>query len=351
MATTDTAMDTRRIHDLLLRTLRFGPKSFWELMRAGKAQTHQILEALQELMKHELVACEEDRFVLTEAGRRQVEALGLDRVDEQRCESCSGRGIVLRPPFDRVLRDFQEIVAMRPKATPDFDQGYVTPETTVLRLALMAERGDLAGRDLLLLGDDDLTSVAAALSGLPRRIGVLDVDERIIQFIRDVAKDRGWDHLQVESYNVQEGLPTHFRGQFDVFFTDPVETVKGLLLFLSRCTEGLRGPGSSGYFGLSYLEASWRKWRKIQQGILDMGFAITDMLGAFQDYQLENIVALGYPVARMAPVPVKEPDVPFYMSTVFRLELAEKPNPLFTGPVKLGRDLYYDDEACVTLPE
>ncbi len=32
---------------------------------------------------------EEDRFVLTEAGRRQVEALGLDRVDEQRCESCS----------------------------------------------------------------------------------------------------------------------------------------------------------------------------------------------------------------------------------------------------------------------
>ena len=99
-------------------------------------------------------------------------------------------------------------------------------------------------------------------------------------------------------------MPAHFRGQFDVFFTDPVETVKGLLLFLSRCTEGLRGPGASGYFGLSYLEASWRKWRKIQQGILDMGFAITDMLGAFQDYQLENIVAQGYPVARMAPVPV-----------------------------------------------
>src|SRR5690606_35403043 len=255
MATTDLAMDTRRIHDLLLRTLRFGPKSFWELMRAGKAQTHQILEALQELMKHELVACEEDRFVLTEAGRRQVEALGLDPVDEQRCEACSGRGIVLRPPFDRVLRDFQALAAHRPKATPDFDQGYVTPETTVLRLALMAERGDLAGRDLLLLGDDDLTSIAAALSGLPRRIGVLEVDERIIQFIRDVSKDRGWDHLEVVPYNAKEGLPSHFRGQFDVFFTDPVETVKGLLLFLSRCTEGLRGPGTAGYFGLSYLEA------------------------------------------------------------------------------------------------
>jgi predicted methyltransferase len=136
-----------------------------------------------------------------------------------------------------------------------------------------------------------------------------------------------------------------------VFFTDPVETVRGLLLFLSRCTEGLRGPGSAGYFGLSYLEASWRKWRQIQQGILDMGFAITDMLGAFQDYQLEDIVALGYPVARMAPVPVKEPDIPFYVSTVYRLELAEEPRPLFFGRVEFGQDLYYDEEACVTLQE
>jgi predicted methyltransferase len=187
---------------------------------------------------------------------------------------------------------------MRPKATPDFDQGYVTPETTVLRLALMAQQGDLVGRDLLLLGDDDLTGIAAALSGLPRRICILDVDERIVSFIRDVARDRGWDHVHAEVYDVRDGLPSHLRGQFDVFFTDPVETVNGLLLFLSRCTEGLRGPGAAGYFGLSYLEASWRKWREIQRGILDMCFAITDMLGAFQDL-LEDIVARGYPVAHM----------------------------------------------------
>ncbi|MGG3894396.1 bis-aminopropyl spermidine synthase family protein [Geobacillus stearothermophilus] len=66
---------------------------------------------------------------------------------EQRCEVCAGRGIVLRPPFDSVLAAFQDIAAMRPKATPDFDQGYVTPETTVQRLALMAQQGDLMGRD------------------------------------------------------------------------------------------------------------------------------------------------------------------------------------------------------------
>jgi N4-bis(aminopropyl)spermidine synthase len=351
MSTIGIAAETRRIDALLLRALYSGPKTYWELMRAGQAQTHQVLNSLQSLLESKLVAYNGNRFVLTETGRQQAETLRLERVAEQRCEACSGRGIVLRPPFDRILADFQKIVAMRPKATPDFDQGYVTPETTVLRLALMAQQGDLVGRDLLLLGDDDLTGIAAALSGLPRRICILDVDERIVSFIRDVARDRGWDHVHAEVYDARDGLPSHLRGQFDVFFTDPVETVNGLLLFLSRCTEGLREPGSAGYFGLSYLEASWRKWRQIQRGILDMGFAITDMLGAFQDYLLEDIVARGYPVARMAPVPVKEPDIPFYVSTVYRLELVEKPQPLFSGRVELGKDLYYDEEACVTLQE
>lgn len=351
MSTIGIAAETRRIDALLLRALYSGPKTYWELMRAGQAQTHQVLKSLQSLLESELVTYNGNRFVLTETGRRQAETLKLERVAEQRCETCSGRGIVLRPPFDRILADFREIVAMRPKATPDFDQGYVTPETTVLRLALMAQQGDLVGRDLLLLGDDDLTGIAAALSGLPRRICILDVDERIVGFIRDVARDRGWDHVHTEVYDARDGLPSHLRGQFDVFFTDPVETVKGLLLFLSRCTEGLRAPGAAGYFGLSYLEASWRKWRQIQRGILDMGFAITDMLGAFQDYLLEDIVARGYPVARMAPVPVKEPEIPFYVSTVYRLELAEEPRPLFSGRVELGQDLYYDEEACVTLQE
>jgi predicted methyltransferase len=347
MSTIGIAAETRRIDVLLLRALYFGPKSYWELMRAGQAQTHQVLKALQLLLKDKLVAYDRNRFVITEAGRRQAETLRLERVTDQRCQTCSGRGIVLRPPFDRVLEDFEEIVAMRPKATPDFDQGHVTPETTVRRLALMAQQGDLVGRDLLLLGDDDLTSIAAALSELPRRICVLDVDERIVSFIRHVARDRGWNHVQADVYDAREGLPAHLRGQFDVFFTDPVDTVKGLLLFLSRCTEGLRGPGAAGYFGLSYLEASWRKWRQIQQGILNMGFAITDMLGAFQDYQLEDIVALDW--ARMAPVPVKEPDIPFYVSTVYRLELVEEPRPLYFGRVQFGQDLYYDEEFSVTL--
>lgn len=332
----------------LLQELLGGPLSYWALIRRCGEQAAQQIDALRELLAAELVTYDGRVFALTEAGRRHAEELGLVPVDGS-CSACAGRGLVLSPKFARVLTEFEELARQRPEATPEFDQGYVTPEVTVLRVALMARRGDLAGRDLLLLGDDDLTSLAAALSGLPRRILVLEVDERLVNFINDTARRRGWDHVRAARYDARDALPEDVRGRFDVFFTDPVETVPGLLLFLSRCAEALRGPGAAGYFGLSHLESSKAKWRRIQQGILEMGFAITDGLPDFQEYHIDRVRERGYRVATEAPVPLPEPDVLFYTSTVFRLELVEEPAPVYRGSVSMGRELYYDEEAYVTL--
>ncbi|HEY8394370.1 MAG TPA: bis-aminopropyl spermidine synthase family protein, partial [Thermaerobacter sp.] len=332
----------------LLQELLGGPRSYWALIRRVGDQAAQQIDALRELLAQGLVHYDGQVFTLTEAGRRRAEELGLAPVDAG-CSACAGRGLVLSPAFSRVLAEFEQIARQRPEAVPEFDQGYVTTEVTVLRVALMAQRGDLAGRDLLLLGDDDLTSLAAALSGLPRRIHVLEVDERLVNFINDTARQRGWDHVRAERYDARDALPEELRGRFDVFFTDPVETVPGLLLFLSRCAEALRGPGAAGYFGLSHLESSKAKWRRIQQAILDMGFAITDGLPDFQEYHIDQVRERGYRVATEAPVPLPEPDVLFYTSTVFRLELVEGPEPLYRGAVSIGRELYFDEEAYVTL--
>lgn len=81
MSTAGIAAEIRRIDELLLRALYFAPKSYWELMRAGKAQTHQVLKTLRSLLEGGLVIYDGDRFVITGAGR----------------------GIVLRPPFGRAL--------------------------------------------------------------------------------------------------------------------------------------------------------------------------------------------------------------------------------------------------------
>lgn len=333
----------------LLQELLGGPRSYWALLRRGGEQAAEQIALLRELLAEGLVAYDGQRFRLTEAGEEWARRLRL-HADRGQCPACAGRGLRLPPELHGVLAEFAELVGRRPEATPEFDQGYVTPEVTVLRVALMAERGDLPGRDLLLLGDDDLTALAAALSGLPRRVHVLEIDERLVEFINEVARERGWDHVRAERYDAREPLPEHLRGRFDVFFTDPVETVPGLLLFLSRCTEALRGPGAAGYFGLSELESSKAKWQRIQRGILDMGYAITEALPQFQEYHIERVLDRAYRVVTEAPVPLPEPDVCFYTSTVFRLELVEQPRPLYQGAVPMGRELYYDDEAYVTLP-
>jgi len=90
MATTGIAVKAHRTQVLLLRALYFGPRSFWQLLRAGKAQANQVLQALQSLLDNQLAAYDGSRFVITPAGRQKVEALGLDRVADPQCETCGG---------------------------------------------------------------------------------------------------------------------------------------------------------------------------------------------------------------------------------------------------------------------
>lgn len=344
------ATEPGRLTALWLRELRQGPRTYWQLLRKGGESAAEQIAALKELLAEGWVSYDGSHFYLTEAGQQRAAELDGELPAEALCSVCQGRGIVLSPPFQRLLEEFRRAAEGRPSAVPEYDQGCVTPEVSVLRVALMAQRGDLAGRDLLVLGDDDLTSLAAALSGLPRRVLVLEVDARLVDFINDVARRLGLPHLLAERYDVRQPLPPEVRGRFDTFLTDPVETVPGFLLFLSRCAEALRGLGCAGYFGLSALESSRAKWRRLQRGLLAMGFAITDALPAFQEYALEGILERGYRVVTEAPVPLPPPEVPFYTSTLFRVELATPPRPLFRGPAELGRELYYDDEAYVTLP-
>lgn len=334
----------------ILEHLLDGPRSYWALLRASRRHAAAFIADLRELLRSGLIAYDEPHFSLTPEGRALAARYGIRPRRDVMCRSCRGRGVTLAAEFGAVLQRFRQLTRSRPEAIALYDQGAVTPEVSVLRVAYMYEQGDLEGRDLLLLGDDDLTSIAAALSGLPRRIHVAEADERLVAFIADVARSQGWDdYLTVEPYDVRWGLPEHLRGHFDVFFTDPVETLDGILLFLSRGTEALR-EGGAGYFGLTHLESSLAKWREIQRGLLDMGYAITAILPQFQEYALEHVLDNDWRVVTEAPVELRPPDVLFYTSSLVRLQLVGTPQPLYTGPVLMGRELYYDDEAYATSP-
>ncbi len=343
-------MAEERVAYLALRVLLAKPLTYWKLIKSIDVDLPTTQKTLKKLLKQGFIEYQNGLFRITEKGKSQASQLGVSAFESVRCPVCGGKTITTEK-YHQLLNKFQDIAQNRPKAISEYDQGYVMPSDTVSRVLFMYEVGDVEGKSFLLLGDDDLTSLALLASGWPKKVTVLEIDERIINFINQVAKNEGWE-VETIKYDARFPIEDKLKAQYDVFLTDPVETIGGLRLFLSRCVEGLKGEGCVGYFGLTHLEASRRKWRQIQKDILEMGFTITDIIRNFQTYLLDrdDVLKLELRVAKEAPVTVESPEVDFYTSNLFRLYAVEKPKPLVKGKVEWERELYYDDEAYVTCP-
>ena len=82
----------------------------------------------------------------------------------------------------------------------------MTQEDIFARVAFMYERGDIEGQEILLLGDDDLFSLALLATGFPRSVTVLEVDSRLVDFIEKRGKENNFN-LEVYHYNAVDPYP------------------------------------------------------------------------------------------------------------------------------------------------
>lgn len=335
----------------IIRKLKISPLNLWEIINIQDGDIKGALQALNNLKIEGLIDYEGEKAIITSKGLEALEKEEIPSYINTRCGSCKGKGLVVASEFQGVLDDFSKIFLNRPKETAEFDQGVVPPENSLRRAEFLYERGDLEGREILLLGDDDLTSIVLSLTRLPKEVKVIEIDQRIVDYINEVAKEYKLN-VSAETYNASDPLPGHLLRQFDVFLTDPVETVKGTLLFISRCAQGLKRKGSSGYFGLSHYESSLKKWYEIEKGLLNMNFVITDVLRDFNEYLLtgERILEEGFLVVKESPMKLNPPDYPWYRSTFFRIELIDNVVPFIEGEVKWDRTLYFDDDTFVVRP-
>lgn len=266
----------------------------------------------------------------------------IPAVEDLSCGSCGGRG--LDPKGLAGLGErFIEAQRRRPRPSHDLDQGYVTPESTLARFQLALERGDITGKDVLILGDDDLLSIVLGLSGLAASITVVEMDERLVGFIRDAGAREGFE-VSVARLDLRKPLPAEHSRAYDTFFTDPPETVAAADAFVGRGISSLRSPGCAGYFGFTRREASLTKWYHLQEMLLGYGVVITDIVHNFNEY-----VNWGYEEEtlawRLAPLPVL-PEGAWYRSAQYRIEAL----PGFTGSSKDygAENIYEDSESSTT---
>lgn len=318
-------------------------QDLWELVDLCDVPLAALPTILNECQREGLLERCGDGLSLTEAGRALLKKRGWAPPWQIRCPACEGRGVDLRNgSLKGLLERFREISRDRPKPRAEYDQAYMTPESTVARVALLGGRGDLVGKRLIILGDDDLVGLAAALSGGPAHITVLEIDEELVGFIEESKGRLGLEKLDVRVHDLREPLSPELIGAYDTFVTDPPESFDGCTLFLIRGLSALRGVGSAGYFGLTRREASLAKWHRLQGWLVERGACITDCLDDFSAYV--NWPYWNQMRARRWLKLSAEPTRLWYRSALIRFELIvakRYPNEPFAGT-------FEDEEAATT---
>ena len=335
-----------RFKNQVLQICSRGDISIYELIERQDLSLKEFFQRIRELEREGIIEIEGGKVKLT--SKCSDTYSNLSSIDDVKCVCCDKTGVEIKGYFKDLLEKWKKLTKGRPEAIEIFDQGFISPEGVIRRVAYIYERGDLLDAEIFIMGDDDLLSLALALTGLPKRVQVVEIDERLVNFINKVAENMNLP-LRADVFDAQQALPDKFKEKFDAFITDPVETIPGFTLFISRATSSLKGIGCAGYLGLTTIEASKKKWFEIEKRFLEMGFVITDIRRRFSVYPLGDISFSRYQEKCQVykEIGVKA-DRDWYTSSFIRLEAVKQPKPLVEGTQIIDEKVYKDDESLAT---
>jgi N4-bis(aminopropyl)spermidine synthase len=264
---------------------RLEPVSTRRLSRAVDLPVPLVAAVCGELRKRSVVS-EERPTRLTGLGRKLYSSGALS-IARPAC-TCSGRGIVIHRELDGLVVELARAAAHAPALRLDLDQCHCTVETKLRRVLAMHEADALVGRRVLLLGDDDLISIA--IHGLVRRFGsaptianltIVDIDRNVVEFARRALVGAPFP-VSILRHDLREPLPSHLLDAFDTVATDPPYTVAAARLFLSRAAAALAG--ADGDVFLSFGSRRPRAAAAVQRAIAEMGFVIRRLVPDFNEY-------------------------------------------------------------------
>ena len=251
--------------------------------------------------------------ILTKEGEEYVrDVLGLSIRESLICPCCSGKTILIRDKHQSMLKKLEEYSKLRPHPYTWLDQAFCTPETAVLRALFMLEEGDVEGRRIIFLGDDDLTSVATGLLKVSKEITVIDIDDRILKLIDEISRSEGID-IECIRHDLRQPLPERLKNRYDVVFTDPPYTTPGLKLFLSRGIEALRRRKCASIY-LAFAHKPPEEMLRLQNAINEMNLIFREIIPRFNKYEGAEIFA--------------------NTTLLAKIETTEKTHPSIVGPFK-----------------
>jgi predicted methyltransferase len=186
-----------------------------------------------------------------------------------------------------ILGDINDV----PAPLTALDHVQATAETALKRALWLDNAYELTGRRLLCLGDHDLTSLAVCAVNADVEVTVVDVDDRLLDYIEKRAAERGWNVRTLHA-DFRFGLPPAVVEWADLVFSDPPYTAEGMALFAGRAVEALADPGRGRVLlAYGFSDRTPALGLKVQQELQRMGLVFEAILPAF--HRFDGAQAIG----------------------------------------------------------
>ena len=278
------------VRDVLRAVVRGEPVPTSQIGRAAELPVPIVTAVCNELRKRGVI--DKTRPVRLTEQARQILA-GRPQLAVE-CPCCDGLGQRIPDELAVLVAGLEQTAAGAPQARMELDQTHCTVPTKIHRVLRLYQAGALDGRRIVLLGDDDLISVAIArfaqLTGTGvRQLTVIDTDPAVLAWIGEQTAGTGVD-VRLAEHDLRQPLPAALAGASDIACTDPPYTVPGARLFLSRAVSALeRRPGQHVFFSFGARRPA--ETLATQRLIADLGLVVKSVTPNFNRYVGAGILA------------------------------------------------------------
>ncbi|MCD6522508.1 MAG: bis-aminopropyl spermidine synthase family protein [Candidatus Diapherotrites archaeon] len=326
----------KRIERQIIQLLSSGPMTFWEIVEQQDFTVKELIKTLNSMKKKGIIKTNK-KIRLVKQRKPRMNVL---------CRKCKSRGVVPSKEINKVMKQWKRIVGERLPEKGEYYQEAITPDSIAAKIAFMYKRADVEDCRILVLGDDDFFGTAVALTGMPKEVKVIDIDERIINKTNKIAAKYGLP-LSAERINLANPMPSHIKG-YDTFVAEPPEALKGNLAFISRAASALRENGS-GYTTLTNIDSSKKKWMEYEKSLHKMNFVITDIIRNFIHYPELEEHADEYDTYKILKKALFYTGTPktgsvWYKAHLVRIELVGKPKPLYKKKISFDNSFFMDED-------
>lgn len=307
-------------------------KDLWDLYKFSEEYIRVGVGLVEALRRKRLIDVKNKKIKLTKKGRNFFKILLRKSAAKDMLIKESFETIKLGKGYKKILSSIKKVYDEF-TAKDRFDQAPLMPEAAIKKVAYAIQKRDIVGKSVVCVGDDDFVSLILGITGLPKEVLAIDLDDQIIYLIDKYSKKLKLKvPVKTLKHDLRKPIPEEWQNKFDTFITEPPDTVLGFTLFVSRGVELLKkGAGYIGYAGLTQTACPPLGILKIQEILTKMGLIITSYLPKFSTYPSIRTELKQVYVPDYVEYP---PTKAWYISDLVRLKTTAETKPLYKSVFK-----------------